>query len=120
MKRHRTASHIEQLEAERAQILRKLERLDEILRSEVDGDLAEGDPELVEREKALAVAERLERKLESIEYALRQAKNGAYGICELCGEPIDPARLAAVPETTHCLKCKLTSERQARMRAIPL
>jgi RNA polymerase-binding transcription factor DksA len=98
----------------------KLEHLDEIVKSEVDADLSEGDPELVEREKALAVAESLERKLASIEYALRQAQNGRYGICELCGEPIDPARLAAVPETSLCLNCKLMSERQARMRAVPV
>jgi RNA polymerase-binding transcription factor DksA len=120
MKHHRTASHVEQLEAERAQILVKLEHLDEILKSEVDANLSEGDPELVEQEKALVVAERLERKLASIEYALRQAQNGAYGICELCGETIDPARLAAVPETTLCLRCKLRSERQVRVRAIPI
>ena len=120
MKHHRPASHVEQLEAERAQILVKLEHLDEILKSEIEGDLSEGDPEMVEREKALAVAQSLERKLASIEYALRQAQNGVYGICERCGEPIDPARLEAVPETTLCLKCKLLSERQVRMRAIPV
>jgi len=29
---------------------------------------------------------------------LKQAEEGSYGICERCGEPIDPARLEIVPE----------------------
>lgn len=120
MKHHRTISQVEQLEAERAQVLLKLEHLHEILKSEVDADLSEGDPELAEQEKTLAVAQSLERKLASIDYALRQVQNGAYGICERCGEPIDPARLEAVPETTLCLKCKVVDERQIKMRAIPV
>ena len=118
MKHHRTASQAEQLEAERARILVKLEHLHELLMSEVDPEVSEADPELIEHEKALALTQSLERRLASIDHALRQAQNGAYGICELCGEPIDTARLEAVPETTLCLNCKLMSERQARMRAI--
>jgi DnaK suppressor protein len=60
----------------------------------------------------MALVQGLERKLASIDYALRQAQDGAYGICERCGEPIDPARLEAVPETTLCLKCKVIAERR--------
>ena len=120
MEHHRTAEHVEQLEAERAQILMKLEHLLEALRSEVDPEVSEADPELIEHEKALALTQSLERRLDSIDYALRQMQIGSYGICERCGEPIDPARLEAVPETTLCLNCKLVSERQARVRAIPI
>ena len=120
MKHHGTAEHVEQLEAERAQILMKLEHLLETLKSEVDPEVSEADPELIEHEKALALTQSLEGRLASIEHALRQMQNGSYGICERCGEPIDPARLEAVPETTLCLNCKRMSERQARMRAIPI
>jgi RNA polymerase-binding transcription factor DksA len=111
---------IEKLKAEQAQILVKLAHLQEALRSEVDPEISEGDPELIEHETALALTQALEHRLTSIDHALRQAQNGVYGICELCKEPIDPARLAAVPETTLCLKCKLISERQARLRALPV
>ena len=120
MNHNRADSQIEKLQAERAQTLLKLTRLQEALRSEVDPEISEGDPDLVEHEKALALAQGLERKLVSIDYALRQAQNGAYGTCERCGEPIDPARLEALPETTLCLKCKVVDERRIRMRAIPL
>lgn len=120
MNRDRTSSHIEKLQAERAQTLMKLTHLQEALRSEVDPDTDEGDPDLMEHEKAMALAQGLERKLASIDHALRQAQNGAYGICERCGKPIDPARLEAVPETTLCLKCKVVDEQRIRMRAIPV
>jgi DnaK suppressor protein len=49
--------------------------------------------------------------LESIDNALRQAQDGRYGICERCGEPIDPARLEVVPEATLCVRCKTATER---------
>jgi DnaK suppressor protein len=120
MNRNKTGSQIEKLQVERAQTLLKLTRLQETLRSEVDAEFDEADPGTVEQESALALAQALEHKLASIDYALRQAQNGAYGICEGCGEPIDPARLEAVPETTLCLKCKVVEERRIRMRAIPL
>ena len=74
----------------------------------------------MEQEKALALVQSWERKLASIEHALEQAQKGAYGHCESCGEPIDPARLEAVPETTLCLKCKMVDERRLRMRAVPV
>ncbi len=108
--------HVKKLEEEREQALAELARLREALKSEVDPDADEGDPDLIEREKVMALVQGLERKLESIEYALRQAKEGTYGVCERCGEPIDPARLEAVPEATLCVSCKSIVERQSRIR----
>ena len=116
MARDKTALQIEKLQKEREQTLLELRRLREALKSEVDPDADEGDPDLVEREKVLALVQGLERKLEAIDYALRQTQKGTYGICERCGEPIDPARLEAVPEATLCVKCKAIVEQQTRMR----
>lgn len=115
MGRNMTKLHVEKLTEERNQALLELERLREALKTEVDPDADEGDPDLVEREKVMALVQGLERKLESIEYALRQAQEGSYGICERCGEAIDPARLEAIPETTLCVKCKSIVERQSRV-----
>ena len=117
MVRDRTALQIEKLKQEKEHALVELARLREALKSEVDPDADEGDPDLVEREKVMALVQSLERKLEAIDYALRQARDGTYGICERCGEPIDPARLEAVPEATLCIKCKAIVERQARVRS---
>lgn len=107
------------LEKERAETLAELDHLREHLRSEVDADAEEADPDLYEREKTLALIRTLENKLESIEQALRLAEKGGYGICEMCGEKIDRARLEALPHTTLCVSCKSQIERIARMRPRP-
>jgi DnaK suppressor protein len=112
MPQDKTKLQKEKLRKDREQTLLDLERLREALKTEVDPNADEGDPDLVEREKVMALVKTLERKLESIDYALRHAQEGTYGICERCGQPIDPARLEAVPETTLCVKCKSIVERQ--------
>jgi len=48
-----------------------------------------------------------------IKRALARFGVGRYGICEVCKQKIDPARLKAYPEATFCLKCsdKLPNKR---------
>lgn len=40
-----------------------------------------------------------------VKKALTAIKLGRYGICEVCGKPIDRARLSAYPEATTCINC---------------
>ncbi len=101
----------ERLQAERARILEEIAYLKDLLKGEVENELEEGDPGLYEREKNLALLQNLEYRLESIDYALRLIEKGSYGICEVCGEKIDPARLKAVPHATLCIKCQAKKER---------
>lgn len=111
MVRDTTKVQVEKLEAERERVLLDVGRLREAFKIEVDGNVDEADPNFAEREKVLALVRGLGLKLESIDNALRQAQNGRYGICERCGEPIDPARLEVVPEATLCVRCKIATER---------
>lgn len=106
---------IERLKTERNQIAAEVGRLQDSVRGEVERDLEEGDPALYEREKNLALLQHLERELAAVEYALSLAEKGLYGICENCGERIDPARLKAIPQATLCLKCKTEIERKRRI-----
>jgi len=106
---------IERLKAQRNQIVAQIKRLQDSIRSEVERDLEEGDPALYEREKNLALLQHLERELGAVEFALSLAEKGVYGICENCGERIDPARLKAIPQATLCLKCKTEIERKRRI-----
>ena len=100
------------LEQERKQTVAELARLRDALKVEVDPDADEGDPDLIEREKVMALVQIIERRLDSIDYALRRMDEGTYGICERCRLPIDPGRLEAVPEAVLCVKCKSVVERQ--------
>jgi RNA polymerase-binding transcription factor DksA len=40
-----------------------------------------------------------------VKKALAAIKIGKYGTCEVCGNPIDKARLKAYPEATKCFDC---------------
>jgi DnaK suppressor protein len=42
----------------------------------------------------------------AIEDALARIRQGRFGICEECGQPISKARLEVVPWTRHCKDCK--------------
>jgi DnaK suppressor protein len=46
------------------------------------------------------------RLLRAIEEALARIKQGTYGVCVVCQQPISQARLEAVPWTRHCRGCK--------------
>lgn len=46
------------------------------------------------------------RLLKAIEEALSRIRQGTYGLCGTCKEPISKARLEAVPWTHHCRECK--------------
>lgn len=106
-----------QLEQERAAIEDDIKHVREWLQGEVDADAEEGDPDLAEREKNLALIMALERRLESINAALRAIDKGQYGTCERCGEQIDPARLEVKPDATLCLDCQREVERLAKRAA---
>jgi DnaK suppressor protein len=46
------------------------------------------------------------RLARAIEEALARIKQGTYGVCEVCKQPISQARLEAVPWTHLCRECK--------------
>lgn len=54
----------------------------------------------------LSLEKTLEGKLRDVLRALERIKKGTYGECKYCGEPIDPRRLTARPESGSCVKCK--------------
>ena len=43
--------------------------------------------------------------IQDIRAALARIGEGNYGSCVDCGEAINPERLEALPETTHCVSC---------------
>ncbi|MFQ5612326.1 MAG: TraR/DksA C4-type zinc finger protein [Anaerolineae bacterium] len=116
MAENNVQTHLEKLHEEREEVVLELSHLREALKIEVSSEVDEADPDLVEREKTVALVKSLERKLMSIDYAIRQAQNGSYGVCERCGQPIPPERLEIFPETTLCVSCKQMVEREMRRR----
>ena len=97
------------LEAERESLLGELKTAALVAeRRERDpygeqGDLA---TEIVEVEKELILEKRVRGQLAEVEHALHKFDQGTYGLCDICGQPIEPARLEALPQANLCLSCK--------------
>lgn len=49
----------------------------------------------------------------AVEAALERMQTGDYGICESCGQPIDPKRLKAIPWVALCAPCQASGEAEA-------
>ena len=69
----------------------------------------EHDPEgatiAFERQQVAALLEQARRRLADVDAALARREAGGYGICETCGRPIAPERLAARPAARTCIAC---------------
>jgi len=67
-------------------------------------DASEHADEVEEYETRISQEESLELKLRDINGALEKLEKGTYGLCEIGNEPIELARLQAMPEAKTCLK----------------
>ncbi len=68
--------------------------------------MADDATEAYEQAKELALHQNAEQLLAQVAVALERFEQGTYGICERCGQTIDPARLEALPYATLCLPCQ--------------
>ncbi len=102
------------------------ERLAEELRQLGDGNLSadgrEGNAFSKRTEAATGTAELTRRAaleqflkdhLAKVERALQKLDEGTYGICDGCGQAIDPARLEALPQASLCANCVATQKKQS-------
>ena len=112
-----------ELEQDKERTLAELDRLRRYMEDGVEERIVDGGEDSVdaaadvyEREKTLAIIQTLENKLAAIERGLRAAEKGKYGICEICGQPIAPARLEFLPYITTCVKCQAKLERMPRYK----
>ena len=74
--------------------------------------VGEGTNQAVERIAQTSAARSLWTKLQDVERALAKLDEGTYGVCDSCGQPIEPARLEAIASATYCFRC--ASERASR------
>ena len=70
--------------------------------------MADQGTDAQEREKAIMFAGREGKYLAQIEAALKRLEDGTFGICVSTGQPIEYARLEAIPTTTKCASAKLS------------
>jgi RNA polymerase-binding transcription factor DksA len=112
----------ERLERERNAAIHRLRALgisphlddDAALHAGTDTVRDEGDVAQVSEGQDLSfmTRERLADRVNQLTVALRRWHDGQYGKCERCGQSIEPARLAALPEATTCRACQEILERE--------
>lgn len=105
------------LEKRREELLREL-NIDAVQVADNDFDAMfvdygekedENAAEVANFEKNLSLEKTLEVSLFNVNKALKKLDEGNYGLCEKCGQPISPDRLAAFPSATSCMDCKQKS-----------
>ncbi len=102
------------------------ERLAEELRRPGDGNLSTGGREgnafsknteaadgTTDLARRVALEQSLKGRLSGVKHALRKLDEGTYGICDGCGQAIDPARLEALPEASLCRNCADSQKKQS-------
>lgn len=57
------------------------------------------------------------RTTKAVKTALKLLETGEYGICQECGEPINPKRLEAIPWTTLCVRCQEVYDSESQSEA---
>jgi DnaK suppressor protein len=109
------------LEEERQQLQRQFSELEQsslaASQSELSGEMAfdeeyaDAGTATFEREKDLSLSNNIRDLIDQIDRALRRMEEGTYGLCVRCGNPIEKARLAALPYAELCIKDKQAEER---------
>ncbi len=82
------------------------------LKGQAAGDVVDAALDTVQDEISSQLAEVESRELAQTENALERMREGQYGLCEMCNEPIPMARLTALPYATLCIGCQRISERE--------
>jgi len=74
-----------------------------------EGDYAAASAETIV-DSAILVQQR--KELNEIELALDKIKDGTYGICEMCEEPIGKPRLEVKNFARFCITCREINEKE--------
>lgn len=114
------------LENEKRRLIAEMEQLKASVRPAEErregspfGKREEEATETLELERRLALEKQIREQLVDVHRALSKFEEGNYGLCEGCGQPIDPARLEALPQAQLCLTCKAQQAENAKGRFSP-
>jgi len=111
----------EQLETEHKRMAAELAQLQ--TNASTSEERREGSPfgkreeeatETLELEKRLALENRVRQEMAMVEHALDKFEKGTYGMCDDCGQAIDPERLEVLPQASLCMNCKALLAKNAK------
>ena len=83
-------------------------------KAEVSVDhMADAGSDHFDQELNLGLLEGGAERLKEIDAALERLREGTFGFCENCDEPIGKARMDALPYAALCIACKSLEEQDA-------
>ena len=94
--------------ANRAELARRADLTEADLRHQqapLSADFAEQVTERENEDVLRGIGLSARTLLQSVNLALARLERGEYFDCVRCGEPIEPGRLEALPETPFCARC---------------
>lgn len=97
------------LETERAELLETIGHYEVQARHKKPGlgnHMADDGTEAFDQAASLSLHLNEQSLLDQVDRALARMEKGTYGVCERCGEPIDYARLEAIPYASLCIRCQ--------------
>ena len=104
------------LEDERKRLIELLETDCQAVGQRQDGNGHKSEDEAatesLESWRRLALEKCLREQMAEVEQALHKFEVGTYGLCDICGQPIAPERLEALPWANLCLSCKTHQARR--------
>lgn len=89
----------------------RMNEIDEELGHQMDKDLSEQAIDLEDDEVLESLGAAAEKEVSLLKASLGRIKDGTYGTCLKCGEPISEARLEAVPYAPLCKVCATAATR---------
>ena len=122
----------ERLSEVKGRLLERKRRLWQEVKSQLKSNIGDGYQEMLSTardeedqatvslmaETSLTLLGPKRQELEAIEEALQRLDNGNYGLCEACGQHIEPRRLEIMPETPLCRSCQSHREKLAKATAV--
>lgn len=87
-----------------SQEVENLKRLDQSISADSDNDMVEAAQHRALRDASMKIADMMSHRWQTVNAALQRIEDGTYGICIVCGNPIDPRRLDAEPATLTCIE----------------
>jgi DnaK suppressor protein len=106
------------LENKRAELLRSIRSQgSQLTVGEGEADLIDRMQSMCRRDEVVAFLDALTRTLADVDAALAAMKEGSYGICVDCEEPIAAKRLETLPWASHCIRCQEVLEHRRQTRS---
>ncbi len=102
----------EQLDAKKAELTARLERITANVRRGYEADSKERAKQLEDSDVVDALGNEARAEIAKISAALQRFDSGGFGVCVECGTDIDQGRLAAYPYADECIECAELDERR--------